>query len=218
MTNTTSKHPGQGRKAAYFARNRSAIVSSTQELLGVKGWGATIDDVAAHAGVSVSTLYQHFTTKDELFKTCVVEAWAEFESWAISRSAGIDDPLERLVMPMRLMFRTPSSHPKFAQMVGKNQGEFTALIPVFTKNLGLAIRQLVKAKILTIDNADIRITNLKAVLMRIFVLQFENNKPNPKDADFALSVALPMIGITEHVARAITTTHLPGDKPDRAAQ
>jgi AcrR family transcriptional regulator len=208
-TNSTSKHPGQGRKAAYFARNRSAIVSATQELLGVKGWGATIDEVAAHAGVSVSTLYQHFATKDELFTTCVIEAWAEFESWAISRSAGIDDPLERLVMPMRLMFRTTTSHPTFAQMVGKNQGEFTALIPALTKNLGLAIRQLVKAKILMIDKADIRITNLKAVLMRIFVLQFENTTSNPKDADFALSVALPMIGIPEHVARQITSTTLP---------
>ena len=94
-------------------------------------------------------------------------------------------------------------------MVGKNQGEFTALIPVLTKNLGLAIRQLVKAKILMIDKADIRITNLKAVLMRIFVLQFENTTSNPKDADFALSVALPMIGIPEHVARQITSTTLP---------
>ena len=40
--------PEKGRKAAYFARNRAALVLATQDLLGEKGWVATIEEVASN--------------------------------------------------------------------------------------------------------------------------------------------------------------------------
>jgi AcrR family transcriptional regulator len=209
--------PEKGRKAAYFARNRAALLLATQELLGDKGWNATIEEVAANAGVSVSTIYQHFDTKDELFRNCFIEAWTAFETWALESSASIEDPLEQLVAPMRLMFRGATTHPTLAKMLVRNQAEVSLLVPLFTQNLGNAIRALVKAKVLDVDHADVRITNLKAVLMRTFVLQLENPKSNPNDSDFALSLALPMIGISAAKAKAITTSALATDTTKRIA-
>ena len=203
--------PEKGRKAAYFARNRVALVLATQELLAEKGWNATIEEVAVNAGVSVSTIYQHFDTKEELFRLCFMEAWTTFETWALENSASIQDPLERLVSPMRLMFRGATIYPTLAKMLVRNQAEITFLVPTFTKNLGNAMRALVKAKVLDVDHADVRITNLKAVLMQTFVIQLENPKSNPKESDFALSLALPMIGIPAAKAKAITTGPLAAD-------
>ena len=190
---------------------------ATQELLGDKGWNATIEEVAANAGVSVSTIYQHFDTKDELFRSCFIEAWTGFETWALENSASIRDPLEQLVSPMRLMFRGATTHPTLAKMLVRNQAEVSLLVPLFTMNLGNAMRQLVKDKVLDVDHADVRITNLKAVLMRTFVLQLENPKANPNDSDFALSLALPMIGIAPAKAKAITTGPLAAETTKRVA-
>jgi hypothetical protein len=102
-------------------------------------------------------------------------------------------------------------------MLVRNQAEITLLIPIFTKNLGNAVRALVKAKVLDVDHADVRITNLKAVLMQTFVIQLENPKSNPNDSDFALSLALPMIGIPAAKAKAITTCPLATDTTKRIA-
>jgi AcrR family transcriptional regulator len=209
--------PEKGRKAAYFARNRAALILATQDLLGDKGWNATIEEVAANAQVSVSTIYQHFDTKDDLFRSCFIEAWTAFETWALESSASIEDPLEQLVSPMRLMFRGATIHPTLAKMLVRNQAEITLLIPIFTKNLENAMRALVKAKVLDVDHADVRITNLKAVLMQTFVTQLENPKSNPNDSDFALSLALPMIGISDAKAKAITTGPLATDTTKRIA-
>ena len=203
--------PEKGRKAAYFARNRAALLLATQELLGDKGWNATIEEVAANAGVSVSTIYQHFKTKDELFRSCFIEGWTAFETWALESSASIEDPLERLVSPMRLMFRGATIYPTLTKMLVRNQAEVSLLVPLFTKNLGNAMRKLVKAKVLDVDHPDVRITNIKAVLMRTFILQLENPKSNPNDSDLALSLALPMIGIPAAKAKAITTGPLAAD-------
>ena len=201
--------PEAGRKAAYFARNRAALISATQVLLGDKGWTATIDEVAEHAGVSVSTVYKHFETKELLFETCAIEGWNEFEAWALQLAAECKDPLEQLVVPMRLMIRGQKSHPVLAQMLAKNVAEFTALVPLFTKNLGNHMRELVKAKVLEIDHPDLRIMNLKAVLIRIFFLQLENPKAKQSESDLALSLALPMIGISPTKAKALMELPLP---------
>jgi AcrR family transcriptional regulator len=214
VTKKTAKAPAgpeKGRKAAYFARNRAALILATQNLLGDKGWTATIEEVAANAGVSVSTIYQHFDSKDELFRSCFLEGWAVFETWARESSASIEDPLERLVSPMRLMFRGATIYPTLTKMLVRNQSEVSLLVPLFTKNLENAMRKLVKAKILDVDHPDVRITNIKAVLMRTFILQLENPKSNPNESDLALSLALPMIGISAAKAKAITTGPLAAD-------
>jgi hypothetical protein len=94
-------------------------------------------------------------------------------------------------------------------MLAKNVAEFTALVPLFTKNLGIHMRQLVKAKVLEIDHPDLRIMNLKAILIRIFFLHLENPKAKQTEADLALSLALPMIGISPAKAKALMELPLP---------
>lgn len=207
--------PEKGRKAAYFARNRAALIFATQELLGDKGWGATIEQVASSAEISVSTVYQHFNSKDELFNACISEGWASFVSWALDAAGPIKDPLEQLVVPMRLMARMNVTHPMFARMVARNRTEITPMIPLLTKDLGDAMRALVKAKALEVDNADIRISNLKAVLWQIFLLQLTDPKAKATDADLAIAIALPMLGISASKAASISSAELPVDATQR---
>jgi AcrR family transcriptional regulator len=47
-------------------RNRQRIITAAHEVFRERGLGATLDDVARHAGVGVGTVYRRFANKEEL--------------------------------------------------------------------------------------------------------------------------------------------------------
>jgi len=52
-------------------RNREAILASAAELFGQRGDDAQIEEIAAHAGLGVGTVYRHFTDKQALVAAIV---------------------------------------------------------------------------------------------------------------------------------------------------
>lgn len=49
-------------------RNRQRILDAARELFAERGLGATLNDVAHHAGVGVGTVYRRFPDKDQLIE------------------------------------------------------------------------------------------------------------------------------------------------------
>ncbi|WP_433829218.1 TetR/AcrR family transcriptional regulator [Actinoplanes sp. CA-015351] len=47
-------------------RNRERIIEAAHEVFATRGFAATLDDVAHHAGVGVGTVYRRFPTKESL--------------------------------------------------------------------------------------------------------------------------------------------------------
>ena len=81
-------------------RNRDRILASARELFARSGPQPQMDEIAAHAGVGLGTLYRRFPTKEALVTAMVKERFDSFV--AIARAAEeIDDPLEALVAVMR---------------------------------------------------------------------------------------------------------------------
>ena len=205
------KRPQEGRKAAYFARNRAAIIRAGQQVLATQGPSATVEEIAAQAGMSVSTLYKHFETKELLFATAVVSAMAEWETWVDEVTADVSDPLEQLVVPMRLFVRGGVTHPIFGGMVANSPAEVMAALPLSTGKLVEHISQLVAADVLKVDHVKQRIGNLVAVLMHTLQVAVLDPNVTPADSDSALEVALPMIGITPAKAHRLVNLPLPVD-------
>ena len=52
--------PQTGRKSAYVARNRAAILRAALSVFARDGVDATMEDVADEAQVAMSTVYKHF--------------------------------------------------------------------------------------------------------------------------------------------------------------
>ncbi|MEV4257669.1 TetR/AcrR family transcriptional regulator [Spirillospora sp. NPDC049652] len=71
MTTTTRRTPPSGERAA---RKRAAIVRAAHGLFLEHGFGTGMDHIAAEAGVSKVTVYNHFASKEELFVEVVNEA------------------------------------------------------------------------------------------------------------------------------------------------
>ncbi|WP_187368852.1 TetR/AcrR family transcriptional regulator [Baekduia soli] len=54
-------------------RNRERILTAAREVVAERGVGATMEDIAARAGVGVGSLYRMVPTKDELFAGILAE-------------------------------------------------------------------------------------------------------------------------------------------------
>ena len=201
--------PDKGRKAAYVLRNREALLRSTQEVLAVKGHAVTIEDIAEHAQVAVSTIYKHFSDKDALISATMLWGFAEWMTKVQSLGNDLTDPLEKLVLPMRLFVRVKSTHPSHARNIVNLLDITTQFLPILESELSQHIQDLTKTKLLNCNDPDVAARNLQAVLLSTVVNQVNNQKAKVEDADASIRVALSMVGISEAKARKLTESKLP---------
>lgn len=201
--------PELGRKAAYVLRNRAALLHSTQEVLAVKGQTATIEDIAEHAQIAVSTIYKHFKDKDTLISATILNAFADWESWAESFAQQSEDPLEQLVLPMRLFVRLNKTHPHHAQTLVNYFAVVARIVPQLQVKLISHITALNKAKLLKLENPSAAAKHFHAVITFAVVEQVTNPKATEKDADESVRAALRVLGISDELAVKLTQSPLP---------
>ncbi|WP_183407937.1 TetR/AcrR family transcriptional regulator [Nocardioides marmoriginsengisoli] len=82
-------------------RNLERITASAQALFAERGTAAQMEDIAAHAGVGVGTLYRRFPTKESLLTALVRGRFQEFTVIATEIEATIEDPYDALATMMR---------------------------------------------------------------------------------------------------------------------
>jgi AcrR family transcriptional regulator len=204
-----SKSPAEGRKSAYFARNKLAILKSTQEVLASIGHLATVDQVAEHAEVSVSTIYKHFKSKEVLFQAAFTSAFESWEKWVFETIRYQEDPLVRFVLPLRLFPRLKRTHSLYAAMAVKNSAEVPLYLTKMTKSFRVDAIELAKNKILTVTDLDIRLRFILASLAEILLTQILNPKAKESDVDKEIEILLNLLGINPATASKLCSLKLP---------
>ncbi|MCW2754165.1 MAG: TetR family transcriptional regulator [Marmoricola sp.] len=81
-------------------RNLERITASAQVLFAERGTRAQMEDIAAHAGVGIGTLYRRFPTKEALLTALVRKRFQEFAVIA-AECEEINDPYDALATSMR---------------------------------------------------------------------------------------------------------------------
>ncbi len=81
-------------------RNLERIKASAQALFAERGTRAQMEDIAAHAGVGIGTLYRRFPTKEALMTALVRSRFQEFGVIA-AECEHIEDPYDALATSMR---------------------------------------------------------------------------------------------------------------------
>ena len=71
------------------ARNRERILVAAEEVFAARGLEATLDDIAAHAGLGVGTVYRRFANRDELVDALFTE---KLEGVAADARRALDEP------------------------------------------------------------------------------------------------------------------------------
>jgi AcrR family transcriptional regulator len=202
------KTPQTGRKSAYVARNRAAILKAALSVFARDGADATMDEIADEAQMAMSTVYKHFKDKHDLIASVTLHAFNDWEAWMQQQLSQVSDPLEQLVLPMRYFLRVKSTHPDYAKLVAKNFNVVSQILPTLSTKISAQASVLVKAKLLTPDNLNVAIQNLFAVLVIQLVNQVTNPKSTTADADAAVKVGLLMLGISEAKAKKLTESKI----------
>jgi AcrR family transcriptional regulator len=138
--------PDQRTLRADAQRNRERIMAAGRELFAREGPQAQMDEIAAHAGVGIGTVYRHFPTKEALLTAMVRDRFQGFAE--IARQAqDIEDPLEALESVMRSSAEAVEGDMGFQlAMMGANELEWdgieeqkSALAEVVTRIIARAI-------------------------------------------------------------------------------
>jgi AcrR family transcriptional regulator len=68
-------------------RNRERIIEAAHEVFAQRGFAATLDDVAHHAGVGIGTVYRRFPTKEALVEAAFADRLQDVVTLAEQASA-----------------------------------------------------------------------------------------------------------------------------------
>ena len=104
MRSWSDDHP----KAKLMAGKRALILKAAREAFLTAGFGgASMEAIAAAAGVSIMTLYRHARTKDDLFEAVVSEACAPPPGGdeAAAIEAVLQQPLPEILFFIGLRFQ-----------------------------------------------------------------------------------------------------------------
>ena len=201
--------PALGRKSAYVARNRATIIDAALEVVAENGLNATMDQVAEASGMAMSTLYKHFKDKDELVSTVLLEKFMDWEVKATEKCAGLTDPLEKLVFPMRMFVRIPQTHPSQAKILLSHLSFMASIIPLLQAQLIEHLKELTKGKLLTPTDSAAAAKNIQGILLFSVVNQLTTPKSTVAEADMAIRTALSMLGLSDAKAKKLTEARLP---------
>jgi AcrR family transcriptional regulator len=199
--------PG-GRQAAYSARNRARLIKDAQIVLAEIGPSATIEQIAAHAEVSPTTIYKYFEHKDQLFFEALGEAWIGFLIWANQLKAP-GDRLERTLDSGRKLFYARKSHPLFAEMLHNCLTEMPDLLSLADRGEGKKVfKEIAASGELKADDFEKRyvlwVNIYNGILKSVFVTQ----ELSPSEADVALGIGLSVWGISEAKAKKLISRPL----------
>ena len=88
------------------ARSRATLMAAAYELFAMHGSEApTIDDVLRRAALAKGTFYNHFKTRDDLFRAVADEIADSIDAVILQSFENIDDPAMRICIAFRVFVR-----------------------------------------------------------------------------------------------------------------
>jgi AcrR family transcriptional regulator len=202
-----AESPG-GRQAAYSARNKARLIRDAQEVLAEIGPSATIEQIAAHAEVSPTTIYKYFENKDELFVQALGEMWHGWVSWAFSQTSATND-LEAVFETARRLFRAKETHPQFAQVLHNTVKE----MPDFFRRADeqtakRVLNNLASAGQLSSENFNFRYELWESLFFGLVASVHVTESLTPAEADVAMAIGLSVWGISDVKAKKLISRPL----------
>lgn len=120
-------------------RRRKQITAASIKVFSERGYHpATIRDIAEAAEVSIGTIYQYFTDKEDLLYLAIVEIMDSYDAHILAALNTTEDPLERFYASVRAFCR-----------VNNASVEVTVLTYRETKSLRKERRDIIKQKEVT---------------------------------------------------------------------
>jgi AcrR family transcriptional regulator len=196
------------RQAAYSARNKARLIKDAQDVLAEIGPSATIEQIAAHAEVSPTTIYKYFENKDELFVQALGAMWHEWVSWAFAQTSTTDD-LEAVIEVNRRLFRAKETHPDFARVLHNTVKEMPDFfIQADEQTAKRVLRELASSGQLIAENFEYRYQLWESAGLGLLASVHVTETLSPAEADITLGIGMSVWGISEAKAKRLISRPL----------
>jgi AcrR family transcriptional regulator len=208
---SSKKQPEQvagNRQAAYSARNRARLIKDAQIVLAEIGPSATIEQLAAHAEVSPTTIYKYFENKDQLFLEALRDAWLGYINWANLEMAP-GNMLELTLDSGRKLFWAKKTHPIYANMLHNCLDQIPDFLLRSDQGTGKKIFSVLAASgDLTQDDFEKRFVLWESLYTGILRSVFVTEELSPSEAEVTFGIGLSVWGISEAKAKKLISRPL----------
>jgi AcrR family transcriptional regulator len=196
-----------GRQAAYSARNRARLIRAAQEVLANIGPSASIEQIAAHAEFSPTTIYKYFESKEALFSAALGQIWSEWVAWSYD---GMEPggSLESVIDNARKLFWIKETHPLLAKILQHVLPNPTFLIQAVQSEGRAAFRKLADMGALSSEDFDIRILLWAHALSGIMSAVHITSTLTPAEAERAMMLGLKIFDVDQERLGAIMSREL----------
>ena len=195
------------RQAAYSARNRANLIKVAQEVLAEIGPSATIEQLAAHAQVSPTTIYKYFENKEVLFGEAFNQLWEEWINWSNeTRTPG--EPLEMVLDTGRKLFRIKQHDPILAAVLHNVLSDPQFAMAATMAEGKKVFAALAKMGALKIEDFELRWIPWHYLYVGISTSLYLTEEISPEEADVAFGIGLSVWGISEAKAKKIISRPL----------
>ena len=94
-----------------------AILDAAIKVIAIRGLDkATLEQVAAEAGISKATIYLYFKNKEDLYYQCVVDRFERTIATMKEAVAAVDDPIERIRILIEIQTRVMEKDVDFVRV------------------------------------------------------------------------------------------------------
>jgi AcrR family transcriptional regulator len=208
---TTGKASGTTRLDRRKARTRQALIDAAARLIAEgRGQRASIQEITEAADIGFGSFYNHFDSKEQLFRTAseeVLERWGQMIDRAC---AGLDDPAKVFATSFRISGRLGWTHPDLALFI---TGAGLDHLDIPRGLAPRALRDIQKGQTagrFTVTDADVALSTVAGGLLGL--LRVHQQHPEQIDetaVDQLTEALLRMLGIPEQEAKRIAGRALP---------
>lgn len=198
--------PGN-RQAAYSARNRAALLKAANEVLAEVGPSATIEQLAAHAQVSPTTIYKYFANKEVLFAESFSQLWEEWIQWS-NQTMSPGEPLELVMDTGRKLFRIRQHDPILAAVLHNVFKDPQLAMGAIQDEGAKVFKNLATMGAIKSEDLEERLILWQSIYQGISISLYVTEEISPEEADVAFGIGLSVWGISEAKAKKIISRPL----------
>lgn len=208
-TAMTITHSGGTRRDRRRQATADALTLATRELVAAEGIGVSVQAIADRADVALTTLYNHFESKDALLRAAAIRALFEFERDVNARMSEIAEPIERVCARTRLFLRMAATHRQTAQFLSRLPLEVTATQDLHSAQAETEVRAAMKARQLKCDNLEVAHLVVNATAARFTAMRLQDDAISDRHADALALELMQFLGMPKQTASRIVRKTLP---------
>lgn len=207
MQNDDHKSDGNTRRRA---RTRAALIEAGRQFLAEGNPNPSIQAITERAGVGFGSFFNHFSSKNELFEAALEETFRLADGLLADHLANIDNPLEKMVVQMRIFLRLPEIDPEAARVIAYSPADTFGIDSGYNLSFESNVLNAKESSLLPRPkDSNIAQTFIWGAFKHLLLLRTTGNNHPVKWADEFVEIALMTWGLDKAEAERLAHGPLP---------